>query len=217
MDIVVPVVDIVVPVVDIVVPVVDIVVPVVDIVVPLVDIVVPVVDIVVPVVDIVVPVVDIVVPVVVIAVPVVDIVVPVVDIVVPVVDIVVPVVDIVVPVVVVVVVTLIIAEIAVPNYINSRALTNKKLCINNEFHALLMHGNRTEATKIILPISFASPSSIIIQLYYDKLVVGFPCFLMSSYLCTLTSSYHETDNKATLLTHFMMPTESKNIKFNGKR
>ena len=34
----------------------------------------------------------------------------------------------------------IIASKAVPNAINSRALNGEKPCINNEIHALLMHG-----------------------------------------------------------------------------
>ena len=61
---------------------------------------------------------------------------------------------------------------------------------------------RTGATKIIPPSSLASPFSIIVQLYYNKFVVCYLCFMMSSYFSTLTSSCRETDVKAIFLCIF---------------
>ena len=57
---------------------------------------------------------------------------------------------------------------------------------------------RTGATKIIPPSSLAFPFSIIVQLYYNTLVVRYLCLMTSSYLSTLTSSCRETDVKAIL-------------------
>ena len=41
-----------------------------------------------------------------------------------------------------------------------------------------------------------------IQLYYNKLVVCYQCFMTSSYFSTLTSSCRETDVKAILFTFY---------------
>ena len=44
---------------------------------------------------------------------------------------------------------------------------------------------RTGATKIIPPSSLATPLPIIVQLYYNKLVVWYLCFMTSSILVRL--------------------------------
>ena len=44
---------------------------------------------------------------------------------------------------------------------------------------------RTGATKILPPSSLASPFPIIVQLYYNKLVVCYLCFMTSSILVHL--------------------------------
>ena len=44
---------------------------------------------------------------------------------------------------------------------------------------------RTGATKIIPPSSLASPFPIIVQLYFNKLVVFYLCFMTSSILVRL--------------------------------
>ena len=50
---------------------------------------------------------------------------------------------------------------------------------------MIFQYTRTGATKIIPPSSLDSPFSIIVQLYYNKLVVCYLCFMTSSYLSTL--------------------------------
>ena len=77
-----------------------------------------------------------------------------------------------------------------PNAINSRVLTGKSRVLTMKSRAvdaqkINFQCTRTRATKIILPSSFASPFSIILQLYYNELVVCFLCFLTSSILVFL--------------------------------
>ena len=78
-----------------------------------------------------------------------------------------------------------------PNAINSRALTDKKAyiltMISHAVDAQKMNFQYTctGATKIIPPSSRASPFLIIVQLYYNKLVVCYLCFMTSSILVRL--------------------------------
>ena len=95
-----------------------------------------------------------------------------------------------------------------PNAINSRALTGKKPYINYDItrcwytkNELSVYSHR--GYKIIPPSSLAFPFSIIVQLYYNKLVVRYLCLMTSSYLSTLTSSCRETDVNAIFFVHIL--------------
>ena len=70
---------------------------------------------------------------------------------------------------------------------------------------------RTGATKLIPLSSLASPFPIIVQLYYNKLVVCYLSFRTSSILARLRHHVVKQMSFGSIIvcTYFMMPTESK--------
>ena len=77
-----------------------------------------------------------------------------------------------------------------PNAIYNRALTEKSRVLTMiscavDAQKMNFQYTRTGATKIIPPSSLASPFPIIVQLYYNKLVVCYLSFMTSSILVRL--------------------------------
>ena len=90
-----------------------------------------------------------------------------------------------------------------PNAVNSRALTGKKPCINDDITCCWCTENKLSINSyrcynVNPPSSLASHISIIVQLYYNKLVVCYP-FLWRHFIFALLRHHV----KAILFVHIL--------------